>query len=285
MSELGMSVTVVTSLGRGQIGRRDDVHIHRRQPFETYDSHVSSNETLIPIWPPPKAQGSRTPWIAAAVVGLLIAAVMAFLWLGARGESADRALERDTAIAERDAVNETKIANDAELETLRNDMTAAQEALADAQATATNAPSPEEVAEAEAAIAELGTEIERLTQENEALQEEAEAAAAATTTTTTTVAAEAAAPEETASTTVPAPEAIEPADPDEVGDQLSSLYRNSVLGDGQKRCLGDFVLGNLGNAETVTILDADDASENDALETSVREAAAFCGISTSAVFG
>lgn len=296
-----MGVTVVTQSAHGQIERRDGAHIHRRQRRKIYASTVSSNETLIPLWPPPKPPASRTPWIAAAVVGLLVAAVMAFLWVGARGDIDDRTLERDTAIAERDAVNATKIANDAELESLRNDMATAQEALDEAQSDTTETPSPEEVAEAQAAIDELNAEIERLTEENEELQGEVEAATTTTTTVTDTApaddeqpvadadadadAAAATTADSTTTTSAPPDVAAEPADPDDVGDQVASLYRDDVLGERQKRCLGDFVLGNLGNAEAAEILSSENPGENEALEASLRLAVDFCLIAPSAVFG
>jgi hypothetical protein len=115
----------------------------------------------------------------------------------------------------------------------------------------------------------LSAEVERLEAENRALAADLEAAEAA--------AAEA---EPAPTTTV-----VASVSPDDVGDQISGLFRNSVLGAVQKSCLGQVVLNDLGEQRVVEAIAAESPGDDEEFVEAVRAAAAFCNIDPSAIFG
>ncbi len=71
----------------------------------------------------------------------------------------------------------------------------------------------------------------------------------------------------------------------EIGEWLASLYRTSVLGVGQKECLGRTVLDEVGADRLGVLLTADDAGDDEALIAALRDATSICGIDPSAIFG
>ena len=174
----------------------------------------------------------------------------------------------------------------------------AEEALADGASTDSTSGEAELQAEVDrlaAEVARLEAETERLATDVTATSAVAPATTAAPDTTiapttapsTTAAPTTTAAPATTAPTTTAAPVGpIEAPSPGEIGDWLSGLYRSSVLGDGQKDCLGQTVLDALGGDRLSVLLSATaEPGEEDDLIEALRDAAASCGIDPSAVFG
>ena len=72
---------------------------------------------------------------------------------------------------------------------------------------------------------------------------------------------------------------------DDIGDQLSSLFRSSVLGAVQKECLGQVMLNELGEQRVVEAIAAESPGDDDEFVQALRDAADFCNIDPSAIFG
>lgn len=260
-------------------------------------------EPLTPLPPPPPLpQGVEAPTpsrlpLGVAVAALLATAVMGLLWLGARSSGNDATIERDAAIAERDAANDATIDANAQMRTAQDELADTQAALDDASGAAdqSDGPSPEEMQALEDRAEELSAEVERLEDQNEALAADLETAitesaattvaepettapSTSTTTTTTTT---------TTSPAQPAPDTTVavPVSPDDIGDQISGLFRRSVLGAEQKSCLGQVVLNDLGEQRVVEAIAAESPGEDEEFVEAVRAAAEFCNIDPSAVFG
>lgn len=228
----------------------------------------------LPPPPPPADAGprddarGRNTLAGLAVLGLILALVFGFLWLGARSGREDAASERDIALAERDAANETAIS-------LSNELAATKDQLADAES--------EGAATGTSEADDLQAEVDRLTAENEALT--AELAAATTLPEPTPSVPPTTATPTTATPTTAAPTTAAPS-ADEIGEWLASLYRNNVLGPIQEACLGQTVLNDLGADQLTEILGSgDDAGTDEALIESLEAAASECGIDPSAIFG
>ncbi len=216
---------------------------------------------------------------------------MTLLWLGARGARVDAETERDAVTAERDAANDESISADARLQTALDDLAEARADLnaASGGAVATGQSDEEELDALSDRVDELTAEVERLEDENAALVSDLETAAAPTTSvpapgiedtepvTTTTV------PEDS---DLDAESVEEPAaSPDEVGDQISGLFRNSVLGAGQQQCLGQSVLEELGDERTIDAIASETPGDDEEFVDAVAAAADACNIDPSAVFG
>ena len=237
-----------------------------------------SDSQPLPPPPPPAAEDaaapsrSRTTIVVLAIVASIAALVFGLLWIGASGSRNDAVDERDLALSERDAA----IARGIEL---NNELETTQDQLADADTT--------EIDDLQAEVDRLTAEVERLTEENESLRADLAAAEAPPTTVppATSIAPETTvAPEtSTAATVIPADSA--PPSVDEIGEWLSSLYRSSVLGQGQKDCLGQNALDELGADRLGALLDTDDAGDDEELIDALQNAASVCGVDPSAVFG
>ncbi|MGB3733819.1 MAG: hypothetical protein WA964_02605 [Ilumatobacter sp.] len=226
----------------------------------------------------------------AAATALVVAGVFALLWLGARSSESDTASERDAAIAERDAATQTYIDANAQLQTAQDELADAREALDDESGTVgePGGATAAELQQLEDRTEELSAEVERLEDENEVLATDLAAAAtpavttadepdAATTTTTTATAEPAdAAPATTAAATVSF---------EDVGDQISGLFRPSVLGTLQKRCLGEFVVEALGEERVLAAIASESPVDDEEFVDVVSAAAEFCLIDQSAIFG
>jgi hypothetical protein len=135
----------------------------------------------------------------------------------------------------------------------------------------------------------LTADVERLTEENEALRADLAAAEAPPTTIppATTIAPETTVAPETSTATTVIPAVSAPASMGEIGEWLASLYRWGVLGQGQKECLGQTVLNETGDDRLSSLLNADDDGDGDdqGIVGALRIAAATFGIDPSAVFG
>lgn len=220
------------------------------------------------------------------LAALLLAGVMAFLWLDARNTGNDAAFERDAAITERDAANVANIESNAQLQTTEDELADARAELETASSSADGsaAASPEEVQELKDQVDDLSAEVERLEDENATLAADLEAAQS-----TTTVAAEPAdtTPPTTTVPTDPAPETTVPpsVDSGDVGEQIAGLFRRSVLGSLQELCLGRAVLEDLGEARVVEALASESPGDDEEFVESIRAALPNCNIDPSAVFG
>jgi TolA-binding protein len=239
--------------------------------------------------PPADAGRSKTILAAYAIVASIVAVLLVLLWMSAASGRSDAESERDLALSERDAAIETGIELDTELQATRDELA---EATADGDNDQDETAAVDQSKELQVQVDDLTAEVERLTDENAALQAALDAATTPETTTPETTTPPTAAPPATtvapATTAAPAdtaPPAAEPLTPDEVGAWLASLYRRSVLGEGQVSCLGQTVLAELGNDRLATLLNDEDAGEDDALIEALRDAAASCGIDPSAIFG
>jgi len=212
--------------------------------------------------------------VVLAIVASIAALVFGVLWIGASGSQNDAADERDLALSERDAA----IARGIEL---NNELETTQDQLADASTDT-------ETDDLQAEVDRLTAEVERLTEENESLRADLAAAEAPPTTVppATSIAPETTvAPETSTATTTVVPADSTPPSVDEIGEWLSSLYRSSVLGQGQKDCLGQSVLDELGPDRLGALLDTDDAGDDEELIDALRNAASACGVDPSAIFG
>ena len=242
----------------------------------------------------PKSEQDPVRWSQVApvlaVVAIVSTAVMAVLWLSAR-DDADEA----RADAERSA------ALLAEAERGEADARAAlEQAQTDLDAASAEGDDTVDAAE----IAALDEEITALEGENEALRSDVDAlqteldeatapapestdadetdVAETTTTTTTTTTTE---PE-------PEPEPDAPAvdlgfdlgDPQQVGQFLGNLYRDSVLGSGQETCIGESVAAEVGD-DLGPILSSEDPGADDRLVTALTNAGDTCQIDPTAIFG
>lgn len=229
---------------------------------------------------------SRTVLATLAIVGAVAALVFGLLWISASGSRNDAVQERDLALSERDAATANGIELSNELRATKDQLADTEAALASAGSTESGPADTSEIADLETDVDRLTTEVDRLTTENETLRADLDAARSAPE--TTIVAPTTVAPETTvAPDTVVAPttETVLPSAA-ELGQWLSSLYRTSVLGSGQRDCLGQVVIDDLGADQLSEILNSgDDAAGNDILIASLRAAASTCGIDPSAVFG
>ena len=211
--------------------------------------------------------------VALAIVASIAALVFGVLWIGASGSQNDAADERDLALSERDAA----IARGIEL---NNELETTQDQLADASTDT-------ETDDLQAEVDRLTAEVERLTEENESLRADIAAAEAPPTTVppATSIAPDTTVAPETSTATTVVPADSTPPSVDEIGEWLSSLYRSSVLGQGQKDCLGQSVLEVLGADRLGALLDTDDAGDDEELIDALRNAASVCGVDPSAIFG
>jgi hypothetical protein len=216
-----------------------------------------------------------------AAIASIAALVFGLLWISASGSRDDAVDERDLALTERDAAIATGIELNNELETTHDQLAAAEAAAAAGETGADET----EIGDLQAEIDRLTAEVERLTAENESLQADLAAGESPPTTVppATSIAPETTVAPET--TTAPVPAEATPPSVSEVGEWLSSLYRRSVLGQGQKDCLGQTVLDELGAVRVVTLLNSDDAKDAEDLIDALRDAAATCGVDPSAIFG
>lgn len=208
---------------------------------------------------------------------------MSFVWLDARKDGSDAVIERDAAIIERDAATDAKLATDAQLRTAQDELADARDALASASdvSDGSDVPTPEEVEELRNEIEELSVEVERLADENETLAADLVEAQEA-------VEDAEVPPDETSTSSTDVPGdtiAVAPVSATEIGDQISGLFRPSVLGRGQKACLGQAVLDDLGEQRVVDAIAAESPDDDEEFVQAIRDAAAFCGIDRSAVFG
>ena len=232
-------------------------------------------------------------WRVLAVIGLAATVVMSLLWWGARNDTTSDASDAPPELI-------------AELDAVRDDLTEARRSLSGADA---EIAALEEAAAAEPSgdtqttdeLAGLREENERLREENAALIADDEATEAENdesneaTTTTTTV------PDTTTTTTVPdttttttvsdvttttvPTESAAPARTAlETGTLLGNLYRDNVLGEGQRTCIGEFASDQLG-PDLDVILAGDDPGADDRLVETLLDAAPNCGIDLSAIFG
>lgn len=206
---------------------------------------------------------------------------MGVLWLGARSSTDDAIVERDAAIAERDAANDASIDANAQLQTLQDELDAARAELDDPDGAAVESDDGE-LQELNDRIEELSAEVERLEAENETLA----AGDAESTTTTEPVVLE---PDLTTTTAVPAttPATTEsaPVSAEDIGDQIAGLFRDDVLGSIQKICLGQAVVDDLGQDRVVEAIAAESPGEDVEFVESLLDAADFCNVDESAIFG
>jgi len=217
-----------------------------------------------------------------AVIASIAALVFGLLWITTSSSRDDAVQERDLALSERDAAIASSIELNNELETTQDQLAEADAAAASAGTPADdNGTDSTEIDALQTEVDRLTAEVERLTEENAALQADLDVAEPAPTTIPpeTTVAPETAAP----TTAVQADST--PPSVNEIGEWLSSLYRPSVLGQGQQDCLGQRVLDELGADRLGTLLTADDAGDDEGLIDALRDGASACGIDPSAVFG
>ncbi len=227
---------------------------------------------------------------AFAIVASIAAVLLGLLWMSAASGRSDAESERDLALSERDAAMETAIELDTELQATR-DQLANSSADGDGDDAQDEAAAADQSKELQIQVDDLTAEVARLTDENAALQASLDAATAPETTSPETTTPPTTTPETTAppaTTAVPAdtaPPAAEPLTPNEVGEWLASLYRRSVLGQGQVSCLGQTVLAEVGNDRLAALLDDDDAGADEELIEALRNAASNCGIDPSAIFG
>lgn len=75
------------------------------------------------------------------------------------------------------------------------------------------------------------------------------------------------------------------ASPDDIGEQISGLFRRSVLGAGQKSCLGQVKLNDFGEQGVVAAIATESPGDDDEFVEGLRAAADFCNIDPSAIFG
>jgi len=253
-----------------------------------------SDSTPLPPPPPPSPDASdaatpgrsHTALIVLAAVASIAALVFGVLWLNSSSSTDDAIAERDLALSERDMAIASGIELNNELETTRDQLADAEAAAAtdDNEAGADTT----EIDELQAEVDRLTAEVERLTEENASLQADLTASTTPPVTVPpeTTIAPETtAAPETTVAPTTAVPADVPPPSVDEVGDWLASLYRSSVLGQGQKDCLAQTILDELGGERLRTLLDADDADEDQPLIDALQNAASSCGVDPSAIFG
>ena len=194
------------------------------------------------------------------------------------------ARKRHLALDERDA----SIARGIEL---NNELETTQDQLADAYAAAEAESAPDastdttKIDDHRAEVERLTADVERLTEENESLRAVLAAAEAPPTTippATAIAPATTVAPETSTAKTV-SPAVSVPASVSEIGEWLASLYRRSVLGQGQRECLGQTVQDEIGDDRLSTIRNADGAGDDQGLVDASRIAAATCGIDPSAI--
>lgn len=226
-----------------------------------------------------------------AAVALVAAAVMAVLWIGAQSRADDAATERDAVTAERDAAIDAAIESNAELQTVQDELEAARDAVDDAAGdvgppSTSVDPSLVDVQALEERIDELTEEIEQLEILNEILatgptnpNESADDAESDADPTTTSVD-----PPETSVDAPAAPDAP-PISSGDVGDQISRLFRPSVLGSGQKTCVGDVVLNELGEQRVVETIASESPGDDEEFIEAIRTAAATCNIDITAILG
>ncbi len=185
---------------------------------------------------------------AFAIVASIVAVVFGLLWMSAASGRSDAESERDLALSERDAAIETGIELNTELKATQDQLA---DSTADSDDDQDDAALLDQSKQLQIEVDDLTAEVERLTDENAALQ----AALDAATTTETTHSRD----DHPADDRAPGdhrrpgdhgraarhrPARREPLTPDEIGTWLASLYRRSVLGDGQITCLGQTVLAD-----------------------------------------
>ena len=233
--------------------------------------------------------GSRLLAIVSgiATIAVVLAVVFAFIGSTAAGRRDDAERERDLTVAERNDANATVIG-------LRDELAATKDQLAAAE-TSDAGGGPDRAAELQTEVDTLNTEIDRLNTQIDTLQSDLDAATVPGSSPDTeapdTEAPETVTRDVSTPPTGPTPASSEPptepaASPVEVGGQLSSLYGPSVLGTGQKTCLGQTVLDDLGSTQLSAILDTGDAARDDeTLVASLGAAARTCNIDPSAIFG
>ncbi|MEP6153083.1 hypothetical protein, partial [Ilumatobacter sp.] len=112
-----------------------------------------------------------------------------------------------------------------------------------------------------------------------------------TTTAPSTTAPSTTAPPTTAPSTTAPPTSEPPApsppslSPDEIGDEVAGLFRPSVLGPGQKSCLGQVLVNEFGGERVVAAIASESPRDDVEFVEAIRAAANFCNIDPSAVLG
>lgn len=248
--------------------------------------------------------------VLVMMFALLAVGVVGLLWLGARSSVDDAVTERDIALAERDAANAANVDAGTQLRAAQDELDDARAALdgASAPPSGTDQSTPDELHALQDEVDELAGQVGLLEDENETLAgdlaDAEEAAALAESAPSTNIvdpgASSTTLPDATlpptsippttapATTRVPAATVVEPApsmSPDEIGGQVAGLFRRSVLGDGQKSCLGQVLVNDFGEERVLAAIASESPRDDLEFVDAIRAAARFCNIDPSAILG
>lgn len=266
-----------------------------------YDPIVNQPAPGAPLPPPTpqaaqRSSASRLPLVAACAA-LVVALVMAALWLGARSDSSDAIIERDAVTAERDAANAARIEAENELQAALDNSDRTTQSGAGETASDDIEVLREQTEELAAEIDRLEDERDELAAELEIAQAESPTPAPVESTTSDDTVVESS--DEPDGATLPDDETNADTDgedadsgdsvtvtsPEDIGDAISTLFRDPVLGPGQELCLGEYLIEELGEERTIGAIESESPGDDDEFVDTLDDATDACGIDPSAVFG